>query len=297
MALKGRYDHACTGSQSLHCFAGSVELAFTLKTARLGRIQLPCQIRAVGSSLPPIEFGIAARSIGPILRFGSADAPSPSASIAFGKVAVLEVHQSRLRVFNASSIPANFKSFVAGMNSAFAVSVREATLAAGEAVELEVTVQLDETIAFNDTLHFLVENGDELRVPLSATGTGNTLYCKDLTYKTELDFSDRFASQGFSKVLTVENHGRRAAIVQWVNQEFEQLKKELGKAIFGPKKEVDMSLVPLNKRTTFTVEPSSATIAAKFAQNFVITGFSQTAGLKSERLQLLTGVGKTVCRL
>jgi hydrocephalus-inducing protein len=270
-------------------------LTFTLKTARLGRIQLPCQIRAVGSSLPPIEFGIAARSIGPILRFGSPTAPSPTATVAFGKVSVLEIHRSRLQVFNASSIAANFKSFVAGKDSAFSVSVREATLAAGEAVELEVAVQLDETYAFNDTLHFLVENGDELRVPLSATGTGNTLYCKDLTYKAELDFSHQFTSQAFSKVLTVENHGRRSASVQWVNQDFERVKKELGKSVLGPQKEVDMNLIPLNKRTVFTIEPSRATIAAKFSQDFVITGFSQTAGLKSEQLQLLTGIGKSVC--
>lgn len=276
-----------------------MELRFTLKTARLGRIQLPCRIHAIGSSLPPIEFVIAARSVGPILRFGSAGDPSDAASVPFGRVAVLEAHTAPLRVFNDSSIEANIKCFVAGKDSNFSVSAREATLAAGEALELEVTVQLDETYTFEDTLHFLVENGAELRVPLSATGTGHTLYCSHLTYQSELAFGDQFTSQSFSRTVTVQNQGRRAANVAWTNCEFEKVKKELGKAIVGPNREVDPERIPVEKRLTFSVEPSNAAIAAKQSHDFVITGFAAVPGLRSEQLQLLGGTGKSVrpCRL
>ena len=248
----------------------------------------------MGSSLPPIEVVIAARSVGPILRFGSSDAPADTAAVAFGRVAVLETHTSTLRVFNDSSIEASIKSFIAGKDSSFSVSVREALLAPGEGLDINVTVQLDETYAFEDTLHFLVENGAELCVPLSATGTGHTLFCQDLTYKSELAFGDQFTGQAFSRTVTVQNQGRRAANVAWVNAEFERIKKELGKSIIGPNREIDPERIPLEKRLTFSVEPVAVAIAAKQSHDFVITGFSLAPGQRSEQLQLLGGTGKSV---
>lgn len=274
--------------------AGTVDIEFTLKTRRLGRIQLPCRINAVGSSLPPIEFVLSARSIGPVLSFGCPDAPLATTAVAFDKVPVLDVHHHTLHAFNASLIPASFKAFVAGKGSVFAVNVREATLAAGEAIAIDVTVQLDETYAFSDVLHLLVDDGNELEVPLSATGVGNTLYCADLTGRDTLDFGNQFTSATFSRTLTVENQGRRMMNVLWVNAEVERVKRELGKALRGPGGKTDLSLIPLEKRAVFVVQPEKAVIPAKQATEFVVTGFVAKAQVHMERMQLLAGTGASV---
>lgn len=265
-----------------------------LKTRRLGRIQLPCRIRAVGSAQPPIELVLAAKSVGPILSFGSPAAPSHTAAVAFGRVPVLAAHTHTLQLYNASLIPAQFKAFVAGKGSVFSIDVREAELAAGATTTITVTVQLDETYAFADTLHLLVKDGAEMEVPLSATGIGHTLYCAAVTGKETLDLGDQFTGAPFSRTLMLENRGRRVMSIAWVNTELERVKKELGKALRGPGGKQDLGLMPADKQPVFSVEPERAVVPAKQAMEFVVTGSTARAAMHSEGLQLLAGTGATV---
>ena len=251
-------------------------------------------MHAVGSTTLPIEFILAARSTGPILKFGPADAPQATAAVDFGRISVLDVHTRTLRVHNASLIAANLKAFVAGKGSAFAVSVREATLEPWQELDLNISVQLDETYAFNDALHLLVQDGDALEVPLTATGTGNTLYCADLTGKEVLDLGDQFTGTPFTKTVTVENHGRRPMNVAWVNLDLEQTKKDLGKQLRGANGKPDMSLIPAERRAAFGIAPEHAAVGAKQAVAFVVTGVSSKPRTLQEHLQLLAGTGQ-VC--
>lgn len=77
---------------------------------------------------------------------------------------MLEQHSSTLHMFNAGAIEARVKAFVAGKGSPFSTGTREAVLQPGEPLQLTVTVRLDDAAGFSDTLHILVENGDELQV-------------------------------------------------------------------------------------------------------------------------------------
>ena len=276
--------------------AGEVELDFTLRTRRLGRIQLPCRIHAVGSAQPPIEFVLAARSTGPTIAFGTPDAPiaTAAAAVAFGKVPVLDTHTQTLTLHNASLIDASLKAFVAGQGSAFSTSVREATLAPGEVLDIAVSVRLDEPVAFSDVLHCLVENGDELEIPLSAQGTGNTLYCADISGRERLDLGEQFTAAPFRRTIVVQNHGRRAMSVAWVNADLERTKKELGKLLRGANGKPDMSLIPAERQTAFAVGPECAVLAAKAEMEFVVSGASAKARALCERLQMLAGPA-TVC--
>ena len=271
--------------------SGEVELDFTLRTRRLGRIQLPCRIHAVGSAQPPIEFVLAARSTGPTIAFGTPDAPiaTAAAAVAFGKVPVLDTHTQTLTLHNASLIDASLKAFVAGQGSAFTTSVREATLAPGGVLDIAVSVRLDETVAFTDVLHCLVENGDELEVPLSASGTGNTLYCADISGRELLDLGEQFTAAAFRKTIVVQNHGRRAMSVAWVNADLERAKKELGKLLRGANGKPDMSLMPPERQAAFAVEPERGVLAAKAEMEFVVSGASAKARALCERLQMLAG--------
>lgn len=100
---------------------------------------------------------------------------------------------------------------------------------AGETLDLVVSVRLDETMTFSDTLHMLVANGSEVNIPLSAVGTGSTLSCDALDGQQELQFGHQFTGAPFEKMLTVVNNGRRPMNVAWVNSELERVKQELGK--------------------------------------------------------------------
>ena len=111
----------------------------------------------------------------------------------------------------------------------FEISVSECSLQAGETVDLEVTVRLDETYAFSDTLHILVANGDEISIPLSATGVGSTLVSEELTGKDVLEFGHQYTGAQFNKTVTIYNYGRRPRMLVWNNLTLETLKKEKGK--------------------------------------------------------------------
>ena len=82
---------------------------------------------------------------------------------------MLQQHSAALSMFNAGAIEASVKVFVAGKSSPFATDVREAKLQPGEQLQMTITVRLEDTAAFSDTLHILVENGDELQVCNSAS--------------------------------------------------------------------------------------------------------------------------------
>lgn len=124
--VRGYYHSLCSQQRG---GAGEQLIEFTLKTCRLGRIMLPCRIGAVGSVLPPVEFVIAAKSVGPRLEFGPpGKRTSEMKAISFGRVTVLTTHTYTLPVHNPSLIAADVKAFIAGKSSVFSVATREAQL-------------------------------------------------------------------------------------------------------------------------------------------------------------------------
>jgi hypothetical protein len=273
--------------------AGEQVVTFTLQTRRLGQIKLPCKVHAVGSALPPIEFILAAKSIGPSVTCKHQDGTICSA-ISFGKISVLHAHHHVLSLHNESLIPADIKALITGGASVFSVDTHECTLQAGESMELTVTVHLDETFAFSDTLQILAANGSELEIPVSANGTGSTLYCEQVQNE-QLDFKHQLAGTPFSETVVVENHGRRTCNAWWQNLENEKIKKKWGKALRGPGGKPDFSLIPVAERAVFSVQPEKAIIPSKQCLSFVISGFAPTEGLKQECLQLIAG--QEVCMM
>lgn len=86
---------------------GEQTIELTLSTYTLGRVQLPVRIKIIGSKNKPLEFAIAAKSLGPDLLFGaSPDEKVKELAISYGRVAVLEEHVYCLHLFNPCLIPA-----------------------------------------------------------------------------------------------------------------------------------------------------------------------------------------------
>jgi hydrocephalus-inducing protein len=48
-----------------------------------------------------------------------------------------------------------------------------------ESMEIEVVCNADDAVKFNDTLHFVIKEGMDVDVSLTAKGQGSTIYSKD----------------------------------------------------------------------------------------------------------------------
>ncbi|QDZ25387.1 hypothetical protein HOP50_17g79270 [Chloropicon primus] len=307
----------------------TVDVKFTLKTTRLGRINLPVLIDIVGSGdKPPLEVVLASRSMGPVLEFSSGpDAKEVVKSIEFGKIPVLQDFQYHLYMHNPSLIPAEFKTFIASKDSAFSVDIREGSLQPQESCMLTVTVHVDETMKFLDELHVLILEGDDVCIPLSASGTGTTIRCEELesnmvadidAVNTKLEFGSQLTNSKFTMEVVLQNMGRRSQNIQW-RQNLELLSavpsmQDKGKqtAAAGFKSNnasmnsAMLALAAINsmksgidamaeeREPMFTVTPDRIKIPPKTACTFTVSGMSPQPGLVEEYLTCEVLAGKTV---
>ena len=305
----------------------TVDVKFTLCTTRLGRINLPVLIEIEGSVDKPLEIVLASKSMGPILEFSS----SPNAedvvdSIEFGKIPVHKDFQCHLYMHNPSLIPAEFKTFIASKDSAFAVDIREGSLQPQESCMLTLTVHVDETMKFLDELHVLILEGDDVCIPLSSAGTGTTIRCEELdtnmveidSVSTKLDFGSQLTNSRFTMEVVLQNMGRKAQNIQWrQNLELlsaapsavEKLKPGGVGAAFksnNPSMQNTMiALAAINSMKSgvdgvgeyeliFKVTPDRIKIPPKTACTFTVSGISPKPGLVEEYLTCEVPAGKTV---
>ena len=80
-----------------------------------------------------------------------------------------------------------------------------------------VTVNVDETMKFLDELHILILDGDDICIPLSASGTGTTVKCEELDagmqgegVTTSLNFGSQLTNSKFTMEVVLQNMGRRS---------------------------------------------------------------------------------------
>ena len=291
----------------------------TLVTERQGGIQLPMYVRIVGSSGKPLEVTIAAHSRGPILDFALTPLAAPlteeqmradhdgeltCSAVDFGRVEVLKEHSRVLHVTNHSLIPAEFKTFISGKDSAYSVDLREGNLAPGESAPITVTMSLDDTIKAKDTLNVLVVEGNDSAIALSATGTGSTVTCADIDGSEGgvVDFGTQFTNRPFSKEVVLVNNGRRAQTLQWLNTKaMEQKaaaasssskKKDKG-AKGGSKKDKEAAKERAPpEEIIFSVQPERASIKPKQSAVFTFSGVGTMPTAVAEAIECTSTIGK-----
>jgi hydrocephalus-inducing protein len=79
--------------------------------------------------------------------------------------------------------------------------------------EIEIVCNADEVMKFTDTLHIIINNGQDLEVALRARGTGSTLFCKQEL--SEIDFGTKYTHQNQVLEYFLENRGRRMMTIEW----------------------------------------------------------------------------------
>ncbi|ETV98760.1 hypothetical protein H310_08827 [Aphanomyces invadans] len=263
------------------------DIQVALICEKLGSIRLPMHVRIAGSIDLPLAVTLSALGKGPIVEIDCD-------SIEWGNCSCLVDHPKSIVVVNKSLIPASFKTFIRNARSKFAVDKKDCLLAPNEKVQLVVTANLDDTVVFKEQLHILVMEGANILIPLSARGTGTTMWAP--TNMSLIDFEYQMTHKQCEWSCTLENKGKRGQILTWVNktvkqaqlemqQKFKALQKINSKASLS-KENVDGPL-PI-----FTVFPTTIELKPRTACTFFFRGFSSAPGLIKEELVCETRIGQ-----
>ncbi|OQR91449.1 hydrocephalus-inducing protein [Achlya hypogyna] len=264
----------------------AIEVALVCE--KLGSIRLPLYVRIAGSIDLPLSVTIVAVGRGPSVVLDAEE-------LAWGPVTCLVDHIKSLRLTNTSLIPAPFKTFIRNARSKFSVDQKEYTLAPGETIVMTVVANLDDTIVFKEQLHILVTEGHNILIPLSAKGTGTTMWSpSDMKL---IDFSFQMTNRQCEWSCTLENKGKRGQVLAWVNKTIRQQQLELlqkAKTLQKTTAKANVKGLDLGDDLTpiFSVFPASIELKPRTACTFYFRGFSTTPGLMREELICETRIGQ-----
>ncbi|KAF0682818.1 Aste57867_25117 [Aphanomyces stellatus] len=252
---------------------------------KLGSIRLPMHVRIAGSIDLPLAITLSAQGKGPVVDV-DCDA------LDWGNCSCLVDHTKTITITNKSLIPASFKTFIRNARSKFNVDKKDCLLAPDETVQLIVTANLDDTVTFKEQLHILVMEGANILIPLSARGTGTTMWApSDMTL---IDFKYQMTHKQCEWSCTLENKGKRGQVLTWVNKTVKQAQlEELQK--FKALQKINSKVQARNTdgpQPIFTVFPTTIELKPRTACTFYFRGFSSTPGCIKEELQCETRIGQ-----
>lgn len=251
---------------------------------KLGQSKVPITVAVAGSLEPPINAALNFNCIGPRVIV---DKPE----VKWGNVECLQNDVRTLRITNDSPIPASMNFFLKIARSRYDIAIREAMLDPNQFIDLDITANVDDTIVHKDELHIVVADSDNLMVPLSAKGTGTTMYCsQDIQI---IDFGPQLTNNGFERKITLENKGRRPQQLRWYNDTIRIENANRASKIKTLK--VVPTTLPKHlapAEPIFTVFPMEVTLRSRTATSFVFKGISNIPGLLSEKFVLESKVGK-----
>lgn len=262
----------------------SMKVVIRMVTMKLNLIKLPINIAVIGSTEAPIQAVLTCNAIGPRI------VPDQT-ELRWGNIECLKEFPRSLRIFNDSLIPASLKLFLKMARSKFDLSIRELTLAPKETYDLTVTANLDDTIVNKDEIHIIVEEGDNVMVPLSALGIGTTIHCNQEL--NVIDMGYQLTNTVWEKRIMLENKGRRPQQLLFYNKterEQNHTRAEEGKKVGKDASRLPKHLGPV--APVCTVNPTEITLRPRTATTFTFKGMSASAGSISELFILESKVGK-----
>jgi hydrocephalus-inducing protein len=228
---------------------------------------VPMTINVAGSKEPPIQAVLSFNTIGPKVSVGVAE-------IRWGNIECLKDSTRTLTITNEGLIPASMKIFLKMARTCYAIAVRDLILDAHESYSLEITANLDDNIVNKDELHIVVDEGENLMVPLVAKGVGTTMFCKH--EMNCLDLEVQLTNSYFEKQIVLENKGRRPQQLKWSNMTIKEenlIRLKKSKKIrdaAGPNATIPKSLLPMVP--IFTVHPEEITLRPRTATTFTFRG-------------------------
>jgi hydrocephalus-inducing protein len=204
--------------------------------------------------------------------------------INFGDVEVLEETYRTIHISNECSIRADFYAFTKLQNSIFKPIQRHHFLEPHSSMEIEICCVADDTKVFNDTLHFVIKEGLDKEVKLTAKGVGKTIFCKEPL--DLIDFQTQYTFRQQTKEIFIENKGRRDQKLEWVRKKPDKKKEEDDKKPqSNKKKEVEEEPTP-----TFSIFPVVQDLPAKKGLMFQFRAVSTKKGKVSEKFILMSTI-------
>ena len=239
-------------------------LNVSLTTQKLGRIEVECFVRVVGSDKPPLRFLFQANSIGPSVSLSTK-------SIKFDRIPVLRPKTEKLVLSNSSLIPANYQIILESPTGGFAIAPEEGTIPPKSTANIDVSCRLNDLLTFTGTLRVRVEYMDESVVTLKATGSGSPVV-STIDMET-IDFGYLLTEQQTTKSFTLKNKSHRKY----------ELRFTAGK-VQTPKEQVNDLM--------FQIEPDHAVIDGHTTQSFTMKLFATTVTAFTMPLLCQATVGK-----
>ena len=268
-------------------------IKITLIPQKAGHIRIPMHVKILGDNNgQPHMITLVAFCTGPIVAVLTPE-------LDFGKVKVLEDYPMKVTLHNKSDIEAEYTAFTKNRNSCFRVVEKVGNLQPGEVREISVICCADECMGFNEILHVVVKEGDDVDVVLKARGTGTTAFC-DTDIKV-VDFGTIFTCRNHSKRFVIQNRGRKPQKLKWnrINQRGNLV------PIVDTSKVQNTRVVSANTTGlsgakdkdkqpevyVFTVNPITVTLPPKTQIIFEFSSNSLTAGNISENMTCTSLVG------
>ena len=263
----------------------SVDVSIQLVAQKIGSFRIALAVAVVGSKEPPTQISISCVSVGPRLRLDKSE-------LRWGSINCLTDSVKSITIGNDSLIDASVKMFMRLARSKFVLSAHEKLLKPDESYKLDITCNLDDSITHKDELYIVVEEGEHLMVPVSATGVGTTMFSVERL--DIIDLGVQLSNSTFEKKFMLENRGRRQQQLHWYNKSFKDMLA--AKMAISQSTSRDSGMKTLKKagqlEPKFTIEPSDITLRPNTATMFTVRGFSATPGTIRETLVLESIVGK-----
>nr|XP_032813560.1 hydrocephalus-inducing protein homolog isoform X3 [Petromyzon marinus] len=270
--------------------ASQTELPLLVHAQQLGEQSVTANIVVFGSKEPPVRVRLLCMGQGPVVHVTPAD-------VSWGPVSVLDEHTRTLKLSNQSPIPAHFSVKTARANSLWRVVPAKGSVPPEGVVELAVAVRLDDTVAFRDKLHIVVEEGQPCIVPLQAVGIGTTIVARPPITPT-VNLGHHFSSSPCQFHLTLTNMGRRAHQLYWMSESFPAPRsnaKKLGHRATGRGGWAhDGTTVgpPPSTRAAFSLHPTRMELAPGESIDVLLQGFSDVPKVVSEQMVCHAIIGK-----
>lgn len=263
----------------------SLTVKVRLVGIKLGSFKVPLTIAVAGSIEPPLQTVLAFNTVGPKIIVECTE-------LKWGNIECLKDYPKTLKLTNVGPINASMKIFTKLARSCYRIEMRELVLEAHRSHDLVIVANLDDSVVTKDEVHIIVDEGDNLMVPLIAKGIGTTMFCK---HGVEvMDLGVQLTNMVFEKQIVLENKGRRPQQLKWHNKTLEEENsarlakaKKLGK---DPSSKLPKNLAPVEP--SFTVTPEEITLRSRTATTFTFRGFSATPRILSELFILESKVGK-----
>eukprot|EP01034_Spumella_vulgaris_P022205 gene22205-28319_t len=267
--------------------SGTVVVKIRLVAQKLGPFKVPMILTVAGSLEPPIQAVLSFNTVGPKIIVGSTE-------LRWGNIECLKDSPRSLTITNSGLITASMKVFLKMARSCYRIEVRELVLEAQQSYDLEIIANLDDSVLNKDEAHLVVEEGDNLMVPLVAKGIGTTMYCRSDVQL--LDLGVQLTNTIFERQIVLENKGRRPQQLRWFNRTLKEENlvragkaKKLGKDTSSGQR-LPRHLMP--GEPTFTVTPEEITLRPRTATTFTFKGSSSVPKQASEFFVLESKVGK-----